>query len=95
MKTFTKGVMLTSIGALALGLAACDSPQENAAEDQADTVREASEAAADAIENQADTATGAAEDAMENKADAVRDAGEAKADKLEDQADTMSPPAAN
>ena len=88
MKT-TKTVMLASALAMGLGLAACDSKQENSAEDQAQSVREASDAAADAIESQAANATGTAEDAAESKADAVREAGDAKADKMEDKADTM------
>ncbi len=96
MNTFTKGAMLAPVLALGLGLAACDSKQENAAEDQAQSVREASDAAADAIENQADqTAAPAAEASLDAKADAVRDAGEAKADAMEDQADKMSPPKSN
>lgn len=93
MKIFTKSIALASVLAMGMGLAACDSTQENAAESQADAVRESSEAAADAIEST--NATGAAEDAAESRADAVRDAGDAKADKLEDQADKMSPPKSN
>lgn len=94
MKLLIKSAMLASVAGLGLALAACDSPAENAAEDQADTVRDAAEATADAIENKADamdtTANGvdsASENAMENKADAVRASGEAKADAMEEQAD--------
>jgi len=68
MKYFKKSVLLAATAALGLGVAACDSRQENAAQD----VREASDAAADA---------------METQADAVRETGDAKADKMEDQAD--------
>jgi uncharacterized protein YcfL len=86
-----KGVMLTSVVTMALGLAACDSKQENSAEDQAQSVRESSDAAADKMESQAATA----ESTTDAKADAVREAGDAKADALEDKADTMSPPKSN
>lgn len=89
MKAIFKGAMMASVVAMGLGLSACDSAQENAAEDQAGAVRESSEAAADAMEDKADALGGASEDAMEAKADAVRNAGEAKADAMEDQADKM------
>lgn len=94
MKIFAKSALLTSVAAMSLGLAACDSKQENAAEDQAVRVRDASEAAADQIEATADAkdpvtdgVDSAAENKAEAKADAVRHAGEAKADAMEDQAD--------
>ena len=51
MKTFMKGVMLASVATMALGLAACDSKKENSAEDQAQSVRESSDAAADKMES--------------------------------------------
>jgi vacuolar-type H+-ATPase subunit H len=96
MKAFAKSAILASAAAMSLGLAACDSPTENAAEDQADAVRDSAEATADAIEETADAMDPAvdgvdsrAENAMENKADAVRDAGEAKADAMEDNADKL------
>jgi uncharacterized protein YcfL len=95
MKTFMKGVMLASVATMALGLAACDSSQENAAEDSAQSVREASDAAADAIESQAAPVGGASEAAMDAQADAVRESGDAKADAMEDKADTMSAPKSN
>lgn len=95
MKTFMKGVMLASVATMALGLAACDSKTENAAEDQAQSVREASDAAADAIESQAAPVGGAAEASADAKADAVREAGDAKADAMEDKADAISPPKSN
>lgn len=72
MKYFKKSVLLAATAALGLGVAACDSRQENAQENAAQDVREASDAAADA---------------METQADAVRETGDAKADKMEDQAD--------
>ena len=90
MKYFKKSVLLAATAALGLGVAACDSKQENAAESAAQDVREASDAAADAIENRADAVRETSEakaDNMENKADAVRERGDAKADNMEDQAD--------
>ena len=39
MKSFTKLAMLVPAATLGLSLAACDSKQENAAEDQAEAVR--------------------------------------------------------
>jgi uncharacterized protein YcfL len=91
MKIFMKGVMLASVATMALGLAACDSKKENSAEDQAQSVRESSDAAADKMESQAANA----ESTTDAKADAVREAGDAKADALEDKADTMSSPKSN
>ena len=91
MKNFMKGVMLASVATMALGLAACDSKKENSAEDAAQSVREASDAAADTMESQAATA----ESSMDAKADAGRAAGDAKADKMEDRADKISPPKSN
>ena len=92
MKSILKGAMLASTVAMGLGLAACDSKQENAEEAAAQNVREVGEATADAMENQADAvrASGGSEakaDAMENKADVKRDAADAKADAMEDKAD--------
>ncbi|MBF9150754.1 hypothetical protein [Novosphingobium jiangmenense] len=89
MKAIFKGAMMASVLAMGFGLSACDSGKENAAEDQADAVRQASDAAADTMENKADAMGGASEDALENKADAVRETGEKKADAMEDQADKM------
>jgi hypothetical protein len=77
-----KLIMLSAVAALGLGVAACDSGAENAAESQAQDVREASEAAADQIES-----TPGGGDVADDKADAVREAGDAKADAMEDAAD--------
>ena len=54
MKAIFKGAMMASVLAMGFGLSACDSKQENAAEDQADAVRETGEKKADAMEDQAD-----------------------------------------
>jgi hypothetical protein len=78
-----------AVTSASFGLAACNDPADDATEQQADAVERASEAAAERIEDQADTMTGAAEDTMENKAEAVEQAGEAKADALEDHADKV------
>lgn len=78
-----------AVASASLGLVACNNPADDATEKQADAVEQASEAAAERIEEQADTMTGAAEDTMEEKAEAVEQAGEAKADAMEDQADKV------
>ena len=95
MKVFMKSAMLASVGAMAFGLAACDSAPENQAEDQAQTVREASDAAADVMESQAADAPGTAESTMDTQADTVPEAGGANAGATEDQADTTSAPTSN
>lgn len=87
MKTFIKGAALASVAAMGLGLAACDSKSENAAEDQAAIVRESGDATGDALDAAADATSGAMEDRLENQADAARSAADDKADKMEDQAD--------
>lgn len=77
-----KMLMLSAVAALGLGVAACDGGAENAAETQAQEVREASEAAADSIESVPGSG-----DVADDKADSVREAGDEKADKMEDAAD--------
>ena len=85
------------------GLAACNSPTEekaedraDAIEDQADAMRDSADAQADQMEDTADTmdptldgVDSATEQTMENKAEAVREMGEAKADAMEDKADAV------
>ncbi len=69
-------ITLTAASALALG--ACQSPQADKVEDQA-------EAQADAIDDQADAMPeGPAKEAMENKADVVEEQGEEKANAIDD-----------
>jgi hypothetical protein len=87
MKSIFKGMMVVSVAAMGLGLAACDSKSENAAEDQAAIVRESGDAVGDSLDAAADATSGAVEDKLENKADAVRSAADDKADKMEDNAD--------
>ncbi len=74
-----KFIALAAVAALGLGLAACDSAQENAAEDageqQAEVVNDQAEAMEDAgqiTDDQADAMT----EAAENKADAMEEAAE-------------------
>ncbi len=74
---FTKATLVASAAALSLGLAACDSPTEEAAEEQAEDM----EAEADAMED-AGTITDEQADAMEAEADNVEDAAEGDADAM-------------
>lgn len=74
MKAVSKSLLIATVATLGLGLAAC---KKDAAEEQADDVRAAAEATADAME---------ASGAPDAKADAVRASGEAKADRIEDKA---------
>lgn len=89
MKNLFKMAMVVPMAATGLALAGCDSPAENAMEDQAEMVDETAEAQADAMHDAADEMGGAAGEAMEDKADAVEEAGEAKKDAMEEQADNM------
>jgi len=80
MKRVFKSAIFATVAAAGLSLAACDGPQENAAEDageqNAEIVNDQAEAAADAgqiTDAQADAMTDQAEDA----ADAAEEAGEA------------------
>jgi len=69
---------LAAVIALAgVGLAGCDSPAEERAEDRADTIEAKGEATADALEE---------------RADAVRDQADAKADQVEEKAENATPP---
>lgn len=77
MKKVFKSAILASVAAAGLSLAACDGPQENAAED-------AGEANAEAVNEQAEAAVDAG--AMtDQQADAVTDQAEAAADAAEEQ----------
>jgi hypothetical protein len=89
MKPIFKSALMASIIAMGLGLSACDSKKENAAEDQAGEVRASTDATADAMEATADAMVDASASAIDSKAEAVRGAGEAKADAMEDKADKM------
>ncbi len=87
MDALKKGALLGFVAVLGLGLSACDSKRENAAEDQAEAVRNSADATADAIDQSASQMGGTAEAQMKNTADAIRESGEAKADAMEDAAD--------
>ncbi|MBY6127634.1 hypothetical protein KUW15_02780 [Qipengyuania aquimaris] len=76
---FTKTALIASAAAMSLGLAACDGPQEEAMEDQA-------EALETDLENQADAAE---EAGMEAEADALNEQADDVEDALEEQADEM------
>jgi len=66
-----KIIAFASAAALGLGIAACDSPQEEAAEDTADAIEDR----ADTLEDSG-VINDAQEDAMDDRADAVEDAAE-------------------
>ena len=72
-----KIVAFASAAALGLGLAACDGPQEEAMEDQAEAQETALENEADQIE---DMGMEAEADALNEQADMVEDQGEEMAD---------------
>lgn len=77
MKVTFKSTMFASVAALGLGLAACDSPAEEAAEEQA----EAMEEQADDMED-AGAITDEQADAMEAQADDMEDAAEGDTDAM-------------
>lgn len=77
---------IIAVASASLGLAACNSPQQEATEQAADSVEAQSDAASDALETQADATTGAAEDSLDAQADAVEKAGDAKSDAMKDEA---------
>jgi hypothetical protein len=80
-----KLIAIASAAALGLGLAACDSHAENAKEDAAAATEQAAQAQADTIRETTDGTT--AEAAGEAKADSVEAAGDSKADAMQKQAD--------
>ena len=73
-----KKVLFLALAAASFSFTACDSKTENATEQAADNVENTGEAKADA---------------MEEAADSTRDAAEAGADKMEDAADATDAPA--
>ena len=88
----TRSIFLASVAASSVGLAGCDSKQENAAENKADAVRDSADAKADAMDDKADAMGGASGEAMENKADAVRASGTKLADDDLAPSDAIVPP---
>ncbi|KMS54916.1 hypothetical protein V474_17755 [Novosphingobium barchaimii LL02] len=87
MKSITTSrLAMIAIASASLGLAACNSPQQEATEKAADAVEAQSDAAADAMEDQAAMTSGTPSEALENQADAVENAGDAKSDAMKDAA---------
>jgi hypothetical protein len=89
--------IIVAAAAAAFSLAACDSKTDQAAEVKADTIENAGEAQADALEAQADkveegagaagqAGADATAESLEQKADAVEAATDAKADAVEQEA---------
>jgi hypothetical protein len=76
-----KLLLKASIGATFLALAACGGQGDDSL---GENVQEASETKADAIEEQADNATGAQEDALEANASVIRETGEAAEEAIDD-----------
>lgn len=77
MKFTFKTAMVASVAAMGLGLAACDSPQEEVAEEQAEAIEEQ----ADDMED-AGAITDEEADAMEAQADDIEDAAEGDTDAM-------------
>ena len=77
MKITFKTAMVASVAAMGLGLAACDSPAEEAAEEQAEAIEDQ----ADAMED-AGAITDEQADAMEAQADDIEDAAEGDTDAM-------------
>lgn len=80
MKFLTHTIAAASLALLA----ACGG---NADDKAAENITDMTENKADALEAQADNATGATADALEDKADQVREAGEDAADRADDNDD--------
>ncbi len=76
-----KLLLKATIGATFLALAACGGQGDDSL---GENVQEASETKADAIEEQADNATGAQEDALEANAAAIRETGEEAEEAIDD-----------
>jgi len=74
---FNKLTIVASAAALSLGVAACDSPAEEAAEEQAEAIEDQADAMEDAGEITDEEA-----DAMEAQADDIEDAAEGDTDAM-------------
>ena len=84
MKKIFKSSMMVSVAALGLGLAACDGPQENAMEDQAEQMEDNRDAAVNEME--------ASGEITDEQADAMDDQTDAMEENMEEQADSMDTP---
>lgn len=82
MKMITR---LTLLAAAPLALAACDSAQENNAEDAGDDTQAQAEQQADAMEDEAAAMRDA--DALDNQAEVIREQAEDKSQAMEEQAE--------
>ena len=81
-------ILRTTLAALAaLSLAACESAQDEAAEERADVIEESTENQADTLEEMAgETDNEGTETALNEQADAVEPQGDAAADEIEQEA---------
>lgn len=82
MKSIFKSAMIASVAAMGLSLAACDSAQENAAED-------VGEQNAEIVNDQAEAMDDAGQ-ITDAEADAMTDAAEDQADAMEEQAEAAA-----
>ncbi|QZD96405.1 hypothetical protein [Qipengyuania gelatinilytica] len=76
---FTKTALVASAAAMSLGLAACDSPAENQAEDEIEAMEDVRDAQVDQMEE--------AGEITEDQADAMDDQTDAMEEQMEDQVD--------
>ena len=74
-------IAIASVAALGLSLAACDSPQENAMEEQAETMEDNRDAMVNDME--------ASGEITEEQADAMDDQTDAMEEQMEENADNM------
>jgi Spy/CpxP family protein refolding chaperone len=81
---FNKTTIVASAAALSLGLAACDSPEENAMEDQAEQMEDNRDAMVNDME--------ASGEITDEQADAMDDETDAMEESMEETADDMDTP---
>tara|TARA_A100001391_G_C5014306_1_gene264043 strand:+ start:48 stop:299 length:252 start_codon:yes stop_codon:yes gene_type:complete len=80
---FNKLTIVASAAALSLGVAACDSPAENAAEENIEEMEDARDNAVDAMEEAGEITEDQA-DAMDDQTDAMEEAAEEQADEIDE-----------
>ncbi|ABC64503.1 hypothetical protein [Erythrobacter litoralis] len=83
MKVTFKSAAIASVAALGLGLAACDSPAENAAEDEIEAMEEERDETIDAMEDSGQI-TDETADAMDDQTDAMEESMEAQVEEATD-----------
>ncbi|MBX7527943.1 hypothetical protein [Qipengyuania vesicularis] len=76
---FTKTALVASAAAMSLGLAACDSPAENQAEDEVEAMEDTRDATVDQMEESGEI--------TEDQADAMDDQTDAMEETMEDEID--------